>query len=64
MSSVMYGPAWSERSQPVLALTTRTMSVIAVPLVVVPSRSAQCAWPLSTLFQPQAIICIVVGPHQ
>ena len=57
-------PAWSGRSQPVLPLSTRTMSVIAVPLVVVPSLAAQKSWPRSSCFQPQAIICIDVGPHQ
>ena len=45
-------------------LTTRTMSVIAVPLVVVPRRFAQWPWGFRTSCQPQAIICMVVGPHQ
>ena len=41
MSSTTYLPAWLGRSQPVLPLVTRTMSVIDVPLVVVPSLPAQ-----------------------
>jgi hypothetical protein len=44
--------------------TTSTIELIEVPAVVVPSLSAQCCWVRRCPDQPQAIICIEVGPHQ
>src|SRR3954468_12975565 len=64
MSSTMYGPACDCLSQPVDWLTTRAMSLIEVPLVVVCRRLAHQPWGCRLCRQPHTIICIEVGPHQ